>query len=45
MPRRSVDLDQWWLERRILVRKLLDDHEAQAAYRVARDAPPPRHGN
>ena len=40
-----VDLDQWWLERRILVRKLLDDHDAQTAYRIARDAPPPERGN
>jgi len=40
-----VDPDQWWLERRILVRKLLDDRKPQAAYRVARDAAPPRQGN
>ena len=40
-----VDPDQWWLERRVLVRKLLDDHKPQAAYRVARDAAPPRHDN
>jgi len=40
-----VDPDQWWLERRVLVRKLLDDHHPQAAYRVARDAAPPRHDN
>jgi soluble lytic murein transglycosylase len=40
-----VDLDQWWLERRILVRKLLDEHDAQTAYRIARDAPAPVRGN
>jgi soluble lytic murein transglycosylase len=33
-----VDADAWWVERRILVRELLDDGEAQAAYRIARDA-------
>ncbi len=44
-PTALVDLDQWWLERRILVRKLLDDNDPQTAYRVARDAaPPPRGG-
>ncbi|HSP48601.1 MAG TPA: lytic transglycosylase domain-containing protein, partial [Pseudolabrys sp.] len=40
-PSVLVDLDQWWLERRILVRKLLDDNDPQTAYRVARDAAPP----
>jgi soluble lytic murein transglycosylase len=40
-----VDLDQWWLERRQLVRKLLDDHDAQTAYRVAREAASPPKGN
>ena len=44
-PAALVDLDQWWLERRILVRKLLDEHDAQTAYRVARDAAPPPQGN
>src|SRR5665213_1501770 len=33
-----VDVNQWWQERRILVRQLLDKHDAQTAYRVARDA-------
>lgn len=32
------DADAWWIERRILVRKLLDDGRAQSAYRIARDA-------
>jgi soluble lytic murein transglycosylase len=44
-PAELVNLDQWWLERRILVRKLLDEHDAQTAYRIARDAPPPERGN
>lgn len=44
-PEGLVDLDQWWLERRLLVRKLLDDNDAQTAYRVAREAAPPMRGN
>lgn len=36
-----VDLDQWWTERRLLVRKLLDEHDYKTAYRVARDSPSP----
>jgi len=43
-PAVLVDLNQWWQERRILVRKLLDDGNPQTAYRVARDAAPPPHG-
>jgi soluble lytic murein transglycosylase len=44
-PEVLVDLDQWWLERRLLVRKLLDDDDAQTAYRVAREAGPPPQDN
>jgi len=43
-PDRLYNLDQWWLERRLLVRKLLDDHDAQTAYRVAREAATPMRG-
>jgi soluble lytic murein transglycosylase len=43
-PDALVNLDQWWLERRLLVRKLLDEHDAHAAYSVARDAAPPMRG-
>ena len=43
-PAELVDLDRWWQERRILVRKLLDDHDAPTAYRIARDAPLPARG-
>lgn len=41
--RRSVadNADAWWVERRILVRRLLDDGKAQIAYRIARDAASP----
>jgi peptidoglycan lytic transglycosylase len=41
----EIDPNQWWLERRILVRKLLDDHKAREAYLVARDAAVPRQDN
>ena len=40
-----ADPNQWWQERRILVRKLLDKRDAQTAYRVARDAATPTQGN
>ena len=32
------NLDEWWVERRLVARKLLDLNEYQAAYHVARDA-------
>jgi soluble lytic murein transglycosylase len=35
------DLDEWWVERRLLARKLLDDSDAKRAYQVARDATTP----
>jgi soluble lytic murein transglycosylase len=44
-PDALVDLDQWWIERRLLVRKLLDDGDYKTAYRVARDAPSPPKSN
>ena len=44
-PDALVDVDQWWVERRLLVRKLLDDGDPQTAYRVARDAASPPQGN
>ncbi|MGN6573727.1 MAG: transglycosylase SLT domain-containing protein, partial [Pseudolabrys sp.] len=40
-----VDTNQWWIERRLVIRKLLDDHDAQTAYRIARDAASPKQGN
>jgi soluble lytic murein transglycosylase len=39
------DVDEWWVERRLLARKLLDIGDAQTAYRVARDAAPPHKEN
>jgi soluble lytic murein transglycosylase len=44
-PAALVDLDQWWIERRLLVRKLLDDGDYKTAYRVARDSPSPPKSN
>lgn len=34
------DPDLWWVERRALVRQLLDDGQARLAYRIALDAAP-----
>src|SRR6185503_1557533 len=39
------NLDEWWIERRIVARKLLDLGENQAAYHVARDALAPQKEN
>ena len=36
-----VDPDQWWRERRILVRDLLDRHEPRTAYKIAVEAVTP----
>jgi soluble lytic murein transglycosylase len=35
------DTDQWWRERRVLARKLLDLKDVGTAYRIVRDAAPP----
>ena len=40
-----VDVNEWWQERRILVRDLLDNKDAQTAYRVAREAATPTQAN
>jgi soluble lytic murein transglycosylase len=37
----SHDHDEWWMERRVLSRKLLDAGDAQNAYHVAASATPP----
>jgi soluble lytic murein transglycosylase len=44
-PAALIDLDQWWIERRLLIRKLLDDGDYKTAYRVARDSPSPPKSN
>ncbi len=41
----AIDTDQWWIERRLIARKLLDDGDAKSAYRVVRDAVPPNREN
>jgi soluble lytic murein transglycosylase len=37
-PARLVNADEWWIERRLLARKLLDTNEPRTAYVIARDA-------
>jgi len=44
-PKLIVAPDQWWLERRLVVRKLLDQGDARGAFRVAADAVPPEAEN
>ena len=44
-PKLIVAPDQWWLERRIVARKLLDANDARGAYRVAAEAAPPESEN
>ncbi len=39
------DADEWWVERRLIARKLLDLDAASTAYRVVRDAAPPTKEN
>jgi soluble lytic murein transglycosylase len=40
-----IDPDAWWVERRVLARKLLDLGEARTAYQIARDAATPSKEN
>ena len=35
------DVDEWWVERRLIGRKLLDDGDARTAYRIVREAATP----
>lgn len=44
-PAALVDLNQWWQERRILVRQLLDQSDPKNAYLVAHQAAPPTQAN
>ena len=39
------NLDQWWLERRLIARKLLDLGDAKLAYAIANDAATPKSDN
>jgi len=43
-PRRLYNLDEWWVERRLLARKLIDIGDYRMAYLVARDAATPTRG-
>lgn len=40
-----VDPDEWWVERRLVARELLDLGDAKTAYKIARDAAPPEDDN
>jgi soluble lytic murein transglycosylase len=37
-PARLYNLDEWWIERRLLARKMIDTGEYRTAYLIARDA-------
>jgi soluble lytic murein transglycosylase len=37
-PARLYNVDEWWIERRLLARKMLDTGEYRTAYLIARDA-------
>ena len=44
-PSQSIDTDQWWIERRLAARNMLDLGDAKKAYRIARDAVTPQRDN
>lgn len=44
-PNVIMDTDEWWIERRLLARKLLDVQDFETAYYVVRDAVPPKKDN
>jgi soluble lytic murein transglycosylase len=44
-PAMIHDVDEWWVERRLVARKLLDIGDFKTAYQVARDAAPPAKEN
>jgi soluble lytic murein transglycosylase len=37
-PNRLHNLNEWWIERRLLARKMIDEGEYRSAYLIARDA-------
>jgi len=37
-PSRLYNLDEWWIERRLLARKMIDVNQFRTAYLIARDA-------
>ena len=44
-PAAILDTEEWWTERRLLARKLLDTGDVQMAYRVAREGAAPSKEN
>jgi soluble lytic murein transglycosylase len=44
-PNELINTDQWWIERRLIARKLLDLGEARTAYEIADGAAPPTSEN
>jgi soluble lytic murein transglycosylase len=40
-PAVILDVDEWWVERRLVARKLLDLNDAKTAYQIVRDAATP----
>ncbi|MGD0024586.1 MAG: lytic transglycosylase domain-containing protein, partial [Xanthobacteraceae bacterium] len=44
-PGKLIDLDQWWIERRLIARKLLDLDDARMAYEIAKGTAPPPNEN
>ena len=43
-PNRLLNLDEWWIERRLAARKMIDLGEYKTAYLIARDAALPTRG-
>jgi soluble lytic murein transglycosylase len=37
-PARLYNVDEWWIERRLLARKMIDSNDPRTAYLIARDA-------
>ena len=44
-PNELINTDQWWVERRLVARKLLDLGDARTAYEIADGAAPPSNEN
>jgi soluble lytic murein transglycosylase len=44
-PAQTIDTDQWWIERRLAARNMLDLGNPSKAYRIARDAVVPARDN
>jgi soluble lytic murein transglycosylase len=41
----TLNSDEWWIERRLIARKLLDEDDPRTAYRIAREAAVPGKDN